>query len=546
MKKSYCFYLIFIFPTFCLKDNLGRPDDSVPILQNLISQLPLLNHDILELLCRHFNRITKYEAQNKMSAQNIAIVMGPTLLRPRVEAPDPMTIVTDNERKCNIMRVCVDHVEIVFSGPNSSVPMQSLQQQPQQQQQAPPRPNPNRGGAPGAGGVNLMGEMASRLKQMPARGPPPPGGMTMSMKPPPSAGLGGAPPPNPNPMAMSMRMPPSQPQFQSQPPPQFQSQPPPQQFQPPQQQAGPAGLAPPPGRQMPGGGTARPMVLPAMPPGGNLRKGHSESDVLANRKTAHTLATSQYGKLPLNASMNATLDDNTMNVPQIPRSTTPDSMAGPPPAEQYGSLSAIMNTKEQPPAPTPSIKMGAAVLPPMQGGRPQLKATTTTTNAPAPIPAPSSTQKPIQQPPAQIQRPQATTTPIKPGMETYGKLSSVKAPPPMMSAAPTTLQPAAPAVDYTQMVPDQQMDYQELMAMYGSPTDPQMMSEMMASEYGQQTQEQSSYENQQDYSQQQDQYSQQQPQKTPQDIINEIMMSSPDTLPYSLAELKQVYIESKF
>lgn len=412
-----------------------------------ISQLPLLNHDIFELLCRHLKSVTQYEGQNKMNSQNLAIVMGPTLIRARTESPDPMMIVTDNERKCNIMRICIESVDVCFSGGrNPQAPMQN--QPPARPSQPPPRPAPQPGG-------NLMGEMALRMSQRPpgARGAPmpPPTGNRPNLGAPPM----GAPPPmqsappmglqpgNPmagmNPMGTSMR-------------PVSMAIPQPQPNQPQLAQSQ---------RPVPPAMAGQPMRMGMIPVGGmQLRKGRSETDVL-NRKQP-TPAAGHYGKLPLNdhfAEESTTHDD--MSLPDHPTSTP-----APHGAEQYGSVSAILNTRvsqqispqlvPQMPQPQP--------LKPAVVGRPPAQPTRGLQPAPGRAPMPSRTPPP------------AVT--LSSASEQYGNLSMVKAPTPTPQQEE---QPAPPSEYAYDTSVEQPIDYEEMMAMYGTGMDPSVYAAMQAS-----------------------------------------------------------------
>lgn len=49
-----------------------------------------------------------------MSTQNLAIVVAPTLMRPRVEK-DALSIVMENEKKCRILDFVLNNMEAVFS-----------------------------------------------------------------------------------------------------------------------------------------------------------------------------------------------------------------------------------------------------------------------------------------------------------------------------------------------------------------------------------------------------------------------------------------------
>ncbi|XP_051905870.1 rho GTPase-activating protein 27 [Hippocampus zosterae] len=69
------------------------PDYSLRVsyMKDLVRSLPLPNHDTMELLFRHLLRVVEHKDANRMSVQSMAIVFGPTLLRPQTESAN-MTI----------------------------------------------------------------------------------------------------------------------------------------------------------------------------------------------------------------------------------------------------------------------------------------------------------------------------------------------------------------------------------------------------------------------------------------------------------------------
>ncbi|KAJ0016152.1 hypothetical protein NQD34_014442 [Periophthalmus magnuspinnatus] len=53
---------------------------------NLVKSLPQPNHDTMKLLFEHLRNVIDYGEDNRMTVQNVAIVFGPTLLRPENES----------------------------------------------------------------------------------------------------------------------------------------------------------------------------------------------------------------------------------------------------------------------------------------------------------------------------------------------------------------------------------------------------------------------------------------------------------------------------
>ncbi|XP_067168148.1 rho GTPase-activating protein 27 isoform X2 [Apteryx mantelli] len=54
-------------------------------VRDLVCSLPPANHDTMKVLFQHLCRVIEYKEENRMSVQSVAIVFGPTLLRPASE-----------------------------------------------------------------------------------------------------------------------------------------------------------------------------------------------------------------------------------------------------------------------------------------------------------------------------------------------------------------------------------------------------------------------------------------------------------------------------
>ncbi|KAG8505027.1 Rho GTPase-activating protein 27 [Galemys pyrenaicus] len=78
-------------------------------VRDLVRSLPAPNHDTLRLLFQHLCRVIEHGEENRMSVQSVAIVFGPTLLRPETEeASMPMTMVFQNQVVELILQQCSD------------------------------------------------------------------------------------------------------------------------------------------------------------------------------------------------------------------------------------------------------------------------------------------------------------------------------------------------------------------------------------------------------------------------------------------------------
>ncbi|XP_067472077.1 rho GTPase-activating protein 27-like isoform X1 [Thunnus thynnus] len=85
-----------LFPFSCFDKFIAAiqvPDYNLKVsyMKDLVRSLPLPNHDTMELLFKHLLRVIDHKESNRMSVQSVAIVFGPTLLRPQTESAN-MTI----------------------------------------------------------------------------------------------------------------------------------------------------------------------------------------------------------------------------------------------------------------------------------------------------------------------------------------------------------------------------------------------------------------------------------------------------------------------
>lgn len=78
----------------------------------LVQSLPPSNHDTMKLLFGHLHRVIKCGENNRMTAQNVAIVFGPTLLRPEMESSNlAMHMVYQNQ----IVEFILREYEFIFN-----------------------------------------------------------------------------------------------------------------------------------------------------------------------------------------------------------------------------------------------------------------------------------------------------------------------------------------------------------------------------------------------------------------------------------------------
>ena len=60
------------------------------VIKAILGQLPAPNLRMLEFLLKHLQRVVQHKEFNRMQVTNVALIFGPTLIRPAVETPVTM------------------------------------------------------------------------------------------------------------------------------------------------------------------------------------------------------------------------------------------------------------------------------------------------------------------------------------------------------------------------------------------------------------------------------------------------------------------------
>uniref|UniRef100_A0A673GXE2 Rho GTPase-activating protein 27-like n=1 Tax=Sinocyclocheilus rhinocerous TaxID=307959 RepID=A0A673GXE2_9TELE len=85
------------FDWFIAAIQMSDYSQKVSYIRDLVRNLPLPNHDTMEVLFRHLRKVIEHGELNRMSVQSMAIVFGPTLLRPQEESNITMHMVFQNQ-----------------------------------------------------------------------------------------------------------------------------------------------------------------------------------------------------------------------------------------------------------------------------------------------------------------------------------------------------------------------------------------------------------------------------------------------------------------
>ncbi|KFU90899.1 Rho GTPase-activating protein 27, partial [Chaetura pelagica] len=99
------------FDQFIMAIKLQAPARRSRCLRDLVSSLPPAHHDTMQVLFRHLCRVVQCREQNRMSVQSVAIVFGPTLLRPPHEEGNmAMHMVFQNQ----VVEHILNHYSYIF------------------------------------------------------------------------------------------------------------------------------------------------------------------------------------------------------------------------------------------------------------------------------------------------------------------------------------------------------------------------------------------------------------------------------------------------
>ncbi|NWU92039.1 RHG29 protein, partial [Upupa epops] len=96
-------------------------------IKDLLKQLPVPNYNTLQYLIGHLHRVTEQSGENKMSASNLGIIFGPTLIRPRqTDATVSLSSLVDYPYQARVVELLITYYEKIFDV--SSKPLLSISQ----------------------------------------------------------------------------------------------------------------------------------------------------------------------------------------------------------------------------------------------------------------------------------------------------------------------------------------------------------------------------------------------------------------------------------
>uniref|UniRef100_A0A673ZIG5 Rho GTPase-activating protein 29 n=1 Tax=Salmo trutta TaxID=8032 RepID=A0A673ZIG5_SALTR len=92
-------------------------------IKDLLRQLPPAHYKTLHFLIQHLHRVTEQAEENKMTASNLGIIFGPTLIKPRqTDAEVSLSALVDYPYQALIVELLIRHYQMIFDAPVSPLP----------------------------------------------------------------------------------------------------------------------------------------------------------------------------------------------------------------------------------------------------------------------------------------------------------------------------------------------------------------------------------------------------------------------------------------
>ncbi|XP_028288514.1 rho GTPase-activating protein 29 isoform X2 [Parambassis ranga] len=89
-------------------------------IKDLLRHLPPAHYKTLQFLIEHLHRVTEQSDENKMTASNLGIIFGPTLIKPRqADAEVSLSSLVDYPYQALIVELLIRHYQMVFDTPLS-------------------------------------------------------------------------------------------------------------------------------------------------------------------------------------------------------------------------------------------------------------------------------------------------------------------------------------------------------------------------------------------------------------------------------------------
>lgn len=82
-------------------------------LKGLVQEIPKNHRKVLVFLLQLLKDVSKYSEENLMTVQNLAVVFGPNILRPREDSPESISY-GDSTTVCSVTEFLIEKQELIF------------------------------------------------------------------------------------------------------------------------------------------------------------------------------------------------------------------------------------------------------------------------------------------------------------------------------------------------------------------------------------------------------------------------------------------------
>ncbi|KYQ92341.1 Kelch repeat-containing protein [Tieghemostelium lacteum] len=103
----------------------SRRNEDIQTIRNIFWKLPNDNRFILTKLVALLVKISLNSDVNKMNYQNLSIMFGPTVLKPRQPTLDRMSLMNENQLQCGVMQSFIEDFDYIFQD-NPTAPPKSF------------------------------------------------------------------------------------------------------------------------------------------------------------------------------------------------------------------------------------------------------------------------------------------------------------------------------------------------------------------------------------------------------------------------------------
>uniref|UniRef100_A0A8C6KAM7 Chimerin 2 n=1 Tax=Nothobranchius furzeri TaxID=105023 RepID=A0A8C6KAM7_NOTFU len=98
--------------TLALRYQIPNAESRLEAIHEALLQLPPAHYETLRYLMAHLKRVTTFERDNLMNAENLGIVFGPTLMQPPEQSA--LTTLNDMRQQKLVVQLMVEHEDVLF------------------------------------------------------------------------------------------------------------------------------------------------------------------------------------------------------------------------------------------------------------------------------------------------------------------------------------------------------------------------------------------------------------------------------------------------